>query len=357
VKSSATADPLARIARHRLSGLLLTGPGLPTAAAVVNHLTAVQAQDHRFGRWSIGQRATSLTAAAVDAAFDEGRILRTHVLRPTWHYVVPADLRWLIPLSGPRVQRAMAPKCRQMGLDPSTLAAAADLIAAAVAEGPRTRDELRAALGQGRISTAGERTTFLLMNAELAGVICSGPMRGRQHTYAAFADRVPDGPTLRGEEALAELAYRYFSTRGPATVHDFSWWAGLSLAEARHGLDSVNDRLVSLTLGKQTYWSAEPVRPLPSTPQIDLVACYDEAVVSYRHPREPLCSPAAGLPPLQRVDGFQHGLLLDGRLVGHWRISSGPGEPLVEARTALRLGRSERAALTEACERCQLFAC
>ncbi|MFT4123037.1 MAG: winged helix DNA-binding domain-containing protein [Microbacteriaceae bacterium] len=333
-------DPLAWTARRRLDGMLLGRARLTTPAGVVEHLTAVQAQDHRYARWSVAQRTRVPSAVAVDAAFDEGRILRTHVLRPTWHYVAPADLGWLMRLSGPRVQRTNAPKYRQLGLDARVLDRGTELIVAAVADGPRTRQELTAVLERARITTAAERGTYLLMHAELSAAICSGPMRGRQHSYVAFEHRVPDLPVLDRDEALAELAWRYFSTRGPATVEDLAWWSGLTIQDARRGLEAVRHRLETVTVEDRTHWLAGRARPRSPEQQLDLIACYDEIIVSYRQPRNALRHPAAAIVPLQARDGYRHDILLDGRLAGHWRPAPGADGLPAETRTTQPVDRT-----------------
>ena len=340
------------ITRLRLYGLLLRGQGPADPAQVVGHLTALQAQDHAYTRWSVAQRTAGVPGAArVDSAFDDGRILRTHVLRPTWHYVAASDLRWLIRFSGPRVDAANEPKYREVGLDARTLDRATALIADAVAQGPRTRHELAHVLDDQGIATADERLTFMLMHAELTGVVCSGPMRGRQHTYATFDERVPNEPGPQGDEALAELSWRYFSTRGPATTKDFSWWSGLSAADARRGLALVEPRLVSHERGGRTYWFIERALPRPGRPVIDLVARFDEVIISYGQTRDVLQTSFASFPLLTHIDGFHHVLLIGGRLLGHWRPHPDPGNPTVEVRTSRALGAEEDRAMSRAVER------
>ena len=344
-----------RLIDHRLYGLLLRGSGMATPGDVVGHLTAMQAQDHTYARWSVAQRVAGVAdPSAVDAAFDDGHFLRTHVLRPTWHYVAAGDLWWLMRLSGPRVDAANARQCESVGLGPRTLSQANEVVRRSVADGPRMRREILADLdGQG-ISSAGLRSTLILMHAELTSVVCSGPKRGKQHTYAAFDQRVGTRRGPEGEEALAELAWRYFSTRGPATVRDFSWWAGLNSADARAGLESARPRLVSHDVDETTFWFAEQNVPRPGKPRVDLVPCYDEMVISYSQTRGLMQPGNTKFPFLSRVDGFYNVLLLDGELLGHWRAPSGTS--VVEIRTDRVLDKRERASLDEAIERYRQFA-
>ncbi len=340
---------------RRLHGLLLRGRGLQSPAEVVGHLTAIQAQEHPHARWSIAQRmAGTPDASAVDTAFTEGRFVRTHVLRPTWHYVTATDLRWLMAMSGPRVDAACTRQYEGVGLDARTLACSNELIGESVASCPRTRRELATVIEGHGISTAGLRSTFFLLHAELSSVVCSGPMRGKQHTYAAFDQRAGLEPSPRGEEALCQLAWRYFSTRGPATVRDFSWWSGLSARDARLGLELARSRLDTREVNGRAYWFAEEDIARTTTPRVDLVQCYDEMIISYSQSRDIMQTAHTKFPFLSRTGGFFNVMLLDGKLLGHWRI--GPGRPSVEVRTDKVLDVQEQAALAKAIERYRHFA-
>jgi len=323
-------------------------------ADVVGRLTAMQAQEDRYARWSVAQRTPAGSPSALRSALAGGAILRTHVLRPTWHYVAAADLRWLMAISGPRVDKKNTRRYRELDLDRSALERSNAAIANAVASGARTRSELAVALEAGGISTGGQRLAYLLMHAELSAAICSGPMRGAEHTYAAFDHRVPaaGGPT--GDEALAELACRYFSTRGPATVTDFSWWSGLNAGEARAALAMVQSRLGSRALDGRVYWHAgDP--PSRRTQRIDLVQCYDEIIISYRQSRDILHTPTTAFAIPRDIDGFRHVMLLEGRLLGHWRVRSSRQGHVVETRTRIGLDERQRTALARSIERYQRF--
>jgi Winged helix DNA-binding domain len=343
------------IARRRLQGLRLRGAGPATPGDVAGDLTAMQAQEHAYAQWSVAQRtAGAPPRPAVDSAFAEGRILRTHVLRPTWHYVAPRDLRWLIGLSGPRVNAGNARRYAELGLDARTLARSDDVIAGAVAGAAQTRRELAAILEGHGIPAAGQRIAYMLMHAELAAVICSGPMRGKQHTYAAFDQRVPAGHALDGDEALAELAWRYFSTRGPATLTDFCWWSGIRAADARRGLEMVRPRLSCYDDGRRSYWFWDRGSPRPRR-RVDLVQCFDELIISYSQSRDVLRTTSVSFPVPGHIDGFQHVLLLDGRLLGHWRARADRDGVRIETRTGRPLDGREEAALADAIERYRRF--
>jgi hypothetical protein len=330
------------IAAHRMHRLGLWGTRAPRPEDVVHDLLAVQAQEWRYARWSVAQRTRRPGASNVDRAFDEGKILRTHILRPTWHYVTPDDLAWLVPLSGPKVHARNTRRYRELQLDPRTLARSADLLADAAHAAAMTRHELAGVLEAAGVATTGQRLSHLLMHAELHGAICSGPMRGKEMTYAAFDDRVPRSG-LTGEQALAEVARRYFATRGPATTKDFGWWSGFAAAEVAAAVDAVRGEFESTTVDGRTYWWSGSSAMKPSRPKVDLVQCYDEVIISYTESRDALVGDVTFRVP-RSIDGFTHVVLLDGQLLGHWRIARGA----VETRLNRKLTSDAAEALTRA---------
>ena len=209
-------------------------------------LGAVQAQDYTGAAWGVALRARDLTAVAFEREFAAGRILRTHVMRQTWHFVAQADIRWLQALTGPRVRAASAYYAARLAIDARLMTRARTIVERALEGGQYlTRDELAERLLQdGRIEAAGQRLAYIVMALELDAVICSGPRRGKQFTYALVEERAPQARVLPRDEALAELARRYFQSHGPATVHDFGWWSGLPVKDARAAAATVAADLV-----------------------------------------------------------------------------------------------------------------
>jgi hypothetical protein len=293
---------------------------LATAREVVAWLGAMQAQEYPGAAWSLAMRMDGATAAAIDRAFDAGEIVRTHVMRPTWHFVAPADLRWLLELTAPRILAGNAYRNRQLGLDDATYARADALIAAALRGGTyQTRNELAAMLAVAGVDPAGQRMPYLLMHAELVGLICSGPKRGKQFTYALLEERVPPAPSQTREEALAELVRRYFTSHGPATAHDFAWWSGLTVADARAGVAAVGDALAREVVAGKTYYAATtPHGDATPAPSAYLLPTYDEFLVGYA---------AFGAARQGSADGkgsrapltFQATVVYDGQVIGTWQ--------------------------------------
>ena len=199
-----------RLARQHLTGARFADP-----VAAVAWFGAVQSQEFAGSAWGIGQRCAGLDEAGFRRVFDAGGVVRTHVLRPTWHLVTPADLRWMQALTAPRVHAANAPYYRRSELDPATLARCADVISGALAGGQElTRKELGAALAAGGIEPGDPlRLGLITMWCELEALICSGAMRGRQHTYALVDERLPEASPRERDEALGALARRYFASQ------------------------------------------------------------------------------------------------------------------------------------------------
>ncbi|MBC8076067.1 MAG: AlkZ family DNA glycosylase, partial [Chloroflexales bacterium] len=273
------------IAHERLYHQRLAANPLDHPAAVVQWLGAVQAQDYAGAKWSLGLRLRAATDDDVERAFNEGAILRTHLLRPTWHFVVPADIGWLLALTAPRVHALNAPYYRKIGLDDALYGRVVDALTGALRNNTQlTRDELRTVFEQAGIATDGAlRMSYMLMRAELDGIICSGPRRGKQCTYALLKERAPQARHLVRNDALAELARRFFGSRGPATLHDFARWSGLTVADARAGLEAVQGELQHKQVDGQRSWLplaviAEETR----TPQAYLLSIYDEYISGYK---------------------------------------------------------------------------
>jgi len=342
------------IARLRLQRQHLTGPPLPTPEAVVGYLGVVQAQEFGVAKWSIAQRSRGrVTSADLDRALAEGRILRTHVLRSTWHFVLPSDLRWLLMLVGPRIRARMAPYYRQSGLTDALFARSQSVLREALAGGRQlVRKELAAALARGRVATDGLKLRFLLLQAELDLVVCSGALRGKHQTFALVDDLVPSAPPVPEEEALAELTRRYFSSHGPATLKDFLWWSGLTAAQARRGMERLGGKaLRRLEAGGRTHWMGEaPARRATAGVAVHLLQPFDEYIIGYTESRKVLA--VAGKPDAPTgAPMYANVLLRDGQAIGYWRTVPDPEEALVDVHLARPLDAAAQGAFEDELER------
>jgi hypothetical protein len=266
--------------------------------------------------------------------------------------VVPADIRWLLQLTAPRVQAISAGYYRQVGLDGAALARGDDALAKALQGGRHlTRDELDDPLRAAGLPTDGLRLTFLVMHAELEAVICSGPRRGKQFTYAALDERAPGARVLPRDQALAELARRYFAGHGPALPRDFAWWSGLKVADAVTAIRSLGGELEQVRAGGHTYWAAAPARRATratrgrGAPSVRLLPNFDEYLVAFRDHAAVFDAQFAR--DLGAREGVlaNHVVVANGRVVGGWRRTLTKDEVLVEATLVVALNDGERAAL------------
>jgi hypothetical protein len=344
------------IVRQRLGNQHLRRPKHSDPAAVVACLGAVQAQEFAAAKWGLGQRTKGVTDEAVARAFDEGRILRTHVMRPTWHFVAPADIRWLQALTAPRVNRASAFYYRQAGLDAAVFARTRRVIERALRDGTYlTRAEVGAALQRAGIAATGVRLGLVMLRAELDALVCSGPRRGKQSTYALLEERVPPTTPLGRDEALATLATRYFSSHGPATIRDFAWWSGLTVGEARIGVDAARPSLSrTLVDDMEYYYRSSGSAAAGASPMACLLPVYDEYLIAYKD-REPVQGRTTGAAAVTAAHIFQHSVVIDGRLVGSWNRTPRPTAMHVEVAPFRSLTRTEQQALAKAAERYSAF--
>jgi winged helix DNA-binding protein len=342
----------AEIAHRRLRSQRLSGDGCATPEEVVGWLAAVQSQDYGPARWSLGQRCAGIDDAAVERAFADGAVLRTHVLRPTWHFVTPDDIRWMLELTGPRVHLQSGTMYRRLGLDAELRGRSEALLAEALRGGrQRTRKELGEELAAAGFETGGFRLAYHLMSAELNGVVCSGAPRGRQHTYALLEERAPRSRRLDPDEALAELTLRYFTSHGPATVKDFTWWSSLTVADIRRGLEMAGAKLERTEIDGVPYWCGEAEPPRRPAPRAQLLQTYDEYVVGYSQSRKVLDESGA-LRALTRDEGMFTALaVLDGTAVGRWRRTLRKDAVEIELRHHLPLDEADERALREAAAR------
>ncbi|MBA2581194.1 MAG: winged helix DNA-binding domain-containing protein [Thermoleophilaceae bacterium] len=347
---SAIMDPLA-IVRRRLHAQRLAAARFTEPAAAIGWLGAMQAQEFAEAKWSIGERVERCTDARVEEAFSRGEILRTHVLRPTWHFVAAADIRWMLRLTAPRVHAANRSMYRKLELDAGTFRRSHDVLARTLEVGaPLTRPELARALREAGIVAEGLRLGYVLMHAELEQLICSGPRRGKQQTYALLDHRAGEGAQLTRDEALGELALRYFRSRGPATVADLSTWSGLTVRDARTGLALVGRQLEAAEDGAGTIWIAAPA-PKEAQPARGafLIPMYDETVMGYKELKVVL----AQAPP--RPGLLRRPIVIDGRTVGSWKRTVTRRAVAIEASLFTPLDGSEAQALEAAVERFGCF--
>jgi hypothetical protein len=341
-----------RLANQHLSRQTLNKP-----SEIVRLFGAVQAQDYSTAKWGVAQRTRNATDAMVEKELDEGVILRTHVLRPTWHFVVAADIRWMLALTAPRVNAVLASYDRTLGIDAAVLRRSRTVLTKALQGGKHlTRAELSQVMQSAGIRTEGtQRLARIVMHAELDGLICSGPRRGKQSTYGLLEERAPRANVLKGDAALCELAKRYFNTRGPATVHDFAWWSGLTKSDAKRGVQAAGSELEHEVIEGRGYWSPTPARTRRKTTRAHLLPNYDEYFIGLKD--------RSAMQSALRASGWDgsvsflggHILTINGQIVGGWtRVLKGE-TTIVQLKLLTTLGDDERRAIAREVRRFEAF--
>ena len=272
------------ILRLRLQNTGLSNSPFRNVQDCVSHLGAVQAQDFGAAKWALGQRIRNSTDHSIENAFNDGRILRTHVLRPTWHFVTPENIRWMLELTSPRVKKILSSYNRKMEIDDALLAKSNDVIVRSLRNQPfLTRQELKRILEGIGIQTNVQRLAHIVMWAELDALICSGPRSGKQLTYALLDERAAKSKRLNREEALAKLAFLYWKSHGPAQLRDFSWWSGLSVKDAMEALSMVQSKLDSVTIRDKCYWYFPQSKSgISKASSAFLLSIYDEYTIAYK---------------------------------------------------------------------------
>jgi hypothetical protein len=276
------------IARWRLRCQHLVPPHAVSAREAVGSLLAVQAENFGQAAWAVASRTQNPDQADLAALLNDGAVIRTHVLRPTWHFVLAEDIGWLLELTGPRIRRVTGQQLREAhGLDVRSVDQAVAAVTQALASrGQLTRAQLAGELREGGIQGSGQMLMALLAHAELDLLICSGGMVDGEHTYALMGQRVPTLRRLGRSESLAELALRYFTGHGPATERDLAYWATLTLTDVRAGLQQVRDQLDSFQHDGRTFWHGPGDVPCgPLEPAGHLLQILDETYRGYQDSR------------------------------------------------------------------------
>lgn len=342
------------IARCRLASQQLLTTNYKTAPDMVAYMAAVQGQEYGPAKWGLGLRLPHLDEQAIEKDLTDGKILRTHLLRPTWHLVAAQDIRWLLMLTGPRIMALNQSYYKKANLTAADFKKSYDILTKMLEGGKqRTREEIKAELARHQFPADSTRMICLMMQAELDGLICSGAKKDKQFTYALLEERAPKAASKTREEALAELAHRYFTSRGPATLRDFSVWSGLNLTDCRKGLQMVESQFQSETVGSEMYYFSESIRDQKSSHRLFLLPIYDEMIIGYKN-REALLQDVSksGL----KIDVvFDNMIIFDGQVIGSWKRTIKPKHIEVTARFLQPPGSKQQKAFDQCLARYETF--
>lgn len=306
----------------RLAGQQLAAPRFDTPKELVSWMGAIQAQDYAMARWAVGMRLKPATARSVGEAFARGEILRTHVMRPTWHLVAAEDIRWMLKLSARRIRSAneSLTRGRQLEITEKLHSRCNRLLEKMLAGNKSlTKQQIGEELNRQGIAADTPRLTRLLMHAETEGVVCSGPVCSGRQTYALLEERVPPAPELHPDEALAKLATAYFRSHAPAALQDFVWWSGLSVTEARHAVGLVGRSLTVERFGQRELFVHESCNAAEtSAVRLHLLPAYDEYLIGYKD-RTDILQQEHRARAFTNYGIFYPVVLYDGRVVGNWK--------------------------------------
>jgi hypothetical protein len=321
---------------------------------VVEGMLGLQAENFAQASWAVATRTGIPSKGRFNRAFDEGEILRTHVLRPTWHFVRPEDIRWLLETTAPRLRRTTRQMQKALEVDDRDLDRAHDVIVDLLSDEPvLTRAALAEGLQARGLRVEGQRLGIILMHAEWSGLICSGPMSGGEQTHTLLESRAPDARQLDRDEALAELAFRYFSGHGPATERDLSYWASLTLTDVRRGLADSAERLDSFEHDGRTFWFSPPaLAESPADPKAHILQVLDEYHNGYQDSRYVL--DAEGIVPRGRAANTGM-VLVDSQMVGGMRRSIGTDGVRFDVNLHREVDENEWRAIDEAAQRYGAF--
>lgn len=331
----------------RLQNQKLINSSFKDAASVVGWLGAVQSQDFPAAKWALGLRIKNAFDAEIENAFNQGTILRTHVMRPTWHFVLPQDIRWMLELTAPRLKKILASYDRRLELTEKLLSRCKKIFTKALQGGKNLmRSELGDELEKNKIMARTQRLAHILAHTELNAILCSGPRRGKQFTYALLEERVQTPQRkLSRAEALATLAQKYFTSHGPAQVKDFSWWSGLSTKDSNEALAMIKSKVVQESVNGKTYWMANNTNLRTLSTNAFLLSIYDEYTIAYRD-RSDLSNEGYIEKLIRMGNALTAVIVVDGQVAGTWKRSINKTKP--EMTLFRKLNKAEQKALQKA---------
>jgi hypothetical protein len=337
------------ISNHRLVSQKLLETNSNSPEEIVRHLGAMQAQDYAMAKWAIGSRCDA-TEKEIEEVLNSGKVIRTHILRPTWHFVAADDIHWMLDVSGPQVKRIILSETKKYGYDEREFDRINSNIEKILAGNKHlTREEIIQELNIKRVS--GEyylSPVLIMMYAELSGLICNGKMKGKQITYALLEEKVSKPQSkLTKDEGLAKLAKRYFESHGPATMLDFSWWSGFPPTTCKMVINSIASELNSIEIDKQTYWFGNDCCKLDDfCESVHFLPAFDEILISYKtreasilQEHQPKAFTSNGI--------FKPVILENGKVIGTWKRTLKKDHAKIETQFFSALDETKKSTLFE----------
>ncbi|MDR2853959.1 MAG: winged helix DNA-binding domain-containing protein [Prevotellaceae bacterium] len=297
----------------------LLQPQFDTPQALVSWMGAVQAQNYAMSKWAVGIRLKNSTISAIETSLDKGEILRTHVMRPTWHLVDAHDIRWMCELSKKAIKAAAASHDKLLEIDEPLYSKVNALIEKMLAGNHHlTREEIANNLQINGIIVDSGRMVHFMQRAEIEGIVCSGKDKEKKQTYALIDERVPPTKKLNKEEALALLAKKYFQSHSPATVYDFAWWSGLSVTESKNAIALIDNELLKENIDNKCYYIRQSAETQwQAAENVHFLPAFDEYIIAYKYRNTVLATEHQ--PKAFTKNGiFYPTILHNGKAVGVW---------------------------------------
>ena len=308
------------ITNIRILSQQLATPQFDTPQELIRWMGAMQAQEYTMSKWAIGTRLKSGSLAQVEKALERGEIIRTHIMRPTWHFVPAEDLRWMLQLSGQRVKKSFDSYAKKFGVPESTHTACASLLETILRDHNHlTKLEIAEALKHAGITDNTSLAEYFIGRAESSGLLCSGADKDKKVTYALIDERIPSTKELHKDEALAKLARRYFQSHSPAGFQDFLWWSGLTITETRHAIHLIEGELIKDRYAEHELFVHESwVESKPSGDVVHFLPSFDEYLISYKD-RSTVLDPKHYPKAFNNFGIFYPVILHNGKIVGNWK--------------------------------------
>jgi len=328
---------LTEISSCRLISQKIASTEFTSAKEIVEWMGAMQAQDFAMAKWAVGVRLLNPTNAKIEDALNKGEILRTHVMRPTWHFVSSDDIYWLLDLTANRIKSSMKSRDKELELSEAIYTKSNNIIGQLLAGGVHlSREEFAIAFNNAHIKTDNNRLSHLMLRAELEGIVCSGQVNGNKQTFALLCDRVPYKKILSRDESLAELVKRYFTSHGPATLQDFIWWSGLSVTDARQGFEAVKAGFISETIDAVQYWFKDSFTITRNDKNaVYLLPAFDEFLISYRD-RSASLSSIHHKKAVSDNGIFRPVIVVGGQVTGLWKRTIKKDEVMISSSSFLQ---------------------
>jgi hypothetical protein len=344
------------ISSIRLLNQQIVDPQFERIQDLIEWMGAMQAQVFNMMRWAVGIRMSEATDQSIKESFNKGEIIRTHLLRPTWHLVSSNDFFWILELTRAHLKPRMRSRQNQLELTAPLLNQCKTIVEKRLENGDHlTREEIMILLENSGISTSGQRAAHIMMDCELDGIVCSGALKDKKQTYALAAERVQVKNSFTREESLYKLAQKYFTSHGPASLKDFIWWSGLPVKDAKKALEMVTPELDSIETDSKEYWlSSKLVLSGKIKYTAHLIPAYDEFIISYTD-RADIILAEHHKKAISDNGIFWPVVVINGKAKGVWKTNLKKNKIILETDYFQPVNRNEKELVRNASEKYSRF--